>query len=245
MPRLRLSHQDRSWPELFKAAHAYRKLRVLVDAELLDGDQAAWTIENLLAGFLAHEDVECWRYSDDGPPPGTRQLTSPAGFQAAAGWAVATPAPPGSFATHAVIYATGDSAGRTWISDESALGASLDTRSGAYESLEPAEAVARRSADAVAACVAQQVRADLFITNREYLHKVTWALGRGVTYCLPAGAFALVSLYLRAQGEFLAWKDSRGSSSASFNKGLFYQVGARELLPEASASLRRPVSKGP
>jgi hypothetical protein len=155
------------------------------------------------------------------------------------------PAPPGSFATHAVVYATGDSAGRTSISDESALGASLDTRSGAYESLEPAEAVARRSADAVAACVAQQVRADLFITNREYLHKVTWALGRGLTYCLPAGAFALVSLYLRAQGEFLAWKDSRGSSSASFNKGLFYQVGARELLPEASASLRRPVSKGP
>ena len=94
-----------------------------------------------------------------------------------------------------------------------------------------AEAGARRSADALAACVAQQLKADLFVTSREYLHRVTWPLGRGVTYCRPGGALALVSLYLRGQGEFLVWKDSGSASSASFNKGLFYWVGARELLP--------------
>ena len=49
MPRLRLSHQDSSWSELFKAAGVYRKLRVLVDAELLEGGAAAWTAESLLA----------------------------------------------------------------------------------------------------------------------------------------------------------------------------------------------------
>jgi hypothetical protein len=203
----------------------------MVDADILDGDPATWTSENLLAGFLTHEDIESWKYSDKGPPPGTRKLTSPAGVQAAAGWAVATPAPPGSFATHAVVYAVGDSVSRTWLSDETVLGASLDTRSEAYSALEPAEAAARRSADALAARVAQEVKADLFITNREYLHKVTGPLGRGVTYCLPAGALALVSLYLRAQGEFLVWKDPHASSSATFNKGVFYWVGARELLP--------------
>jgi len=230
MPRLRLSHQDRSWPELFKPAHVLRKLRVMVDVGILDGDPAAWTIENLLAGFLTHEDVESWRYGDNGPPPETRKLTSPAGVQAAAGWAVATPAPLGSFATHAVVYASGDVVSRTWLSDETVWAASLDTRSRAYSALEPAEAVTRRSADALAARVAQEVKADLFITDREYLHKVTGPLGRGVTYCLPAGALALASLYLRAQGEFLVWKDPHGSS-ATFNKGLFYWVGARELLP--------------
>lgn len=231
VPRLRLSHQDRSWPELFEPAHAFRKLRVLVDAELLEGDVATWTIENLLAGFLTQQDIECWRYSDDGPPPETRQLTSPAGFRATAGWAIATAAPPGSGAPHAVVHATGDLAGRTWISDESILAAAIDMRSEAYKSLEPAEAATRRAADALAACVAQQLRADLYITSREYLHGVTWALGRGVTYCAPAGALALVSLYLRAQGEFLVWKDSRSNSSASFDKGMFYWVAARDLLP--------------
>jgi hypothetical protein len=231
MPRLRLSHQDRSWSELFKAARVYRKLRVLVDAELLEGSAVAWTAESLLAGFLSHEDVECWKYRDGGPPPGTRTVISPAGFRGTPGWAVATAEPPGSFATHSVVYASGDSVGRTMISDESVLAASLDTRSGAYESLEPVEAGARRSADALAACVAQQLRADLFVTSREYLHRVTWPLGRGVTYCRPGGALALVSLYLRGQGEFLVWKDPGSASSASFNKGLFYWVGARELLP--------------
>jgi hypothetical protein len=33
------------------------------------------------------------------------------------------------------------------------------------------------------------------------------------------------------QGDFLVWKDPGSASSASFNKGLFYWVGARELLP--------------
>ena len=75
VPRLRLSHQDRSWPELFKATHLYRKLRVVVDAELLD-DATTWTAENLVAGFLSHTDVECWKYRDDGPPPRDPRVTS-------------------------------------------------------------------------------------------------------------------------------------------------------------------------
>lgn len=232
MPRLRVRHQDRSWPELFKPERGQlRKLRVMVDADMPSGNPAAWAIENLLAGFVTHEDVECWKYSDGGPPPGTRQLASPAGFQAAAGWAIASPTPPGGFATHAVIYALGDLVCRSWLHDEIVWAASLDTKSKAYSALEPAEAAARRSADALAARVAQEIKADLFITDREYLHNVTGPLGRGVTYCLPAGALALVSLYLRTQGDFLFWKNPHDSSPATINKGQYYWVGARELLP--------------
>src|SRR5450755_4844258 len=110
MPRLRLSHQDRSWPELFKVARTHR---VVVDAELLDGDPTAWTAENLLAGFLSHGDVECWTYRGDGPPPGTREVTSAAGFRAAAGDCGTV----GKLRhTHSVVYATAHSAGRTMIS---------------------------------------------------------------------------------------------------------------------------------
>jgi hypothetical protein len=40
-----------------------------------------------------------------------------------------------------------------------------------------------------------------------------------------------VGLYLRTQGKFLLWKDQADRASYSFDKGLYYWVGARELLP--------------
>jgi hypothetical protein len=52
-----------------------------------------------------------------------------------------------------------------------------------------------------------------------------------VTFCAPADALALVSLYLRTQGDFLIWKDPDRKGIERFPKGLFYWVGARELLP--------------
>jgi hypothetical protein len=42
---------------------------------------------------------------------------------------------------------------------------------------------------------------------------------------------ALVSLYLRAQGDFLIWKDPNRNGVECFDKGLFYWVGTCELLP--------------
>ena len=48
----------------------------MVDARLLGGAPGSWTVENLFAGLLTHEDIQFWRYRDDGPPPGTPQLTS-------------------------------------------------------------------------------------------------------------------------------------------------------------------------
>src|SRR6266487_809780 len=107
-PRLRLSHHDRGWSELFKPAHSLRKMRVMADAELLSGDPDALTIENTLAGLLTHEDIQFWRYSDDGPPPGTAQVTSMSGERVARGWVVAKPAPPGSLTTHTVAWSVGE-----------------------------------------------------------------------------------------------------------------------------------------
>jgi len=39
-------------------------------------------------------------------------------------------------------------------------------------------------------------------------------------------------LYLRSQGTFLIGKDPGSKSTYSFNQGLYYWVGTRELLPE-------------
>lgn len=71
------------------------------------------------------------------------------------------------------------------------------------------------------------MKADLYITDRPYLHDRGRAFARGVTICRPEDALPLLSLYLRRQDRFLV--DQR----FAFNRGLFYWVGTRELLPEA------------
>jgi hypothetical protein len=53
------------------------------------------------------------------------------------------------------------------------------------------------------------------------------AFARGVTVCHPEDALPLLSLYLRRQDRFLIDRNFR------FNRGLFYWVATRELLPEA------------
>ena len=48
----------------------------------------------------------------------------------------------------------------------------------------------RRRTDALAAKVAETINADIFITEREYLHGMTWTLADGVTYCTIEDALA-------------------------------------------------------
>ena len=203
----------------------------MIDAELLGGDTGAWTIENLLTDLLTHEDIQFWRYSDDGPPPGTPHRTSTSGQRVAVGWTVVKLAPPGGLATHTLSWSVDKQAFHTELVGEPVLSASTDSRTKAYEALDPDQALAHRTADAVAACAARQIKADLYITNREYLHRLTRSIGEGVTFCIPRDAVALVALYLRTQGEFLIWKDPGSGTWYRFDKGLYYWVGARELLP--------------
>jgi hypothetical protein len=230
-PRLRLSYHDRSRTEVFKATNSLRELRVLVDADLLGTDISEWSIDSLLASLVTHEDIDLFRYSDDGPPPGTPELSSPWGTRAAIGWAVASPEPERGLISHRVVWSDGRSI--SYGGGEVAVqAATMDTRADAYRD-DPEGFAARRAADAIAASAAETIKADLYITKREYLHQVSWSLGRGVTFCSPADALSLIGLYLRTQGEFLVWKDPASKSTYRFNKGLFYWVGARELLPAA------------
>lgn len=235
MPRLRLSRYDLSWTELFKVGQTLRKLRVMVDADLLEGPTSAVpTPIDLLGGLLTHDDIEVWRYADGGPPPGTPEPTSSwggAGYPI--GWIVATPAEPaGEMVTHDLVWSDGETATQGAIVGNVVEVAAHDTSTAAYADLPIDDARQRRESDAVAACAAQELKADLYITNRPYLHAATWALTDGVTVCSPAQALAVVGLYLRSQGTFLIWRGNDGKGGETFNKGLFYWVGARELLPE-------------
>jgi hypothetical protein len=207
-------------------------MRVLADAELLGNDAGTWTAESLLVGLLTHKDIQFWRYSDKGSPPGTRKVTSLSGQPVAAGWVVTKAgAPPGERTTHTVAWEVDGVGYQMGLTGEPVLAASTDSRTKAYETLDPDQASARRIADAIAACAAKQVKADLYITNREYLHRLTRSIGEGVTFCTAAEALALVGLYLRSEGDFVVWKDPGGDTPYRFDKGLYYWVGARELLP--------------
>ena len=91
-------------------------------------------------------------------------------------------------------------------------------------------AQARRKADALAAQAAEAIGADMFVTRRPYLRETKLPLGTMV--CTPEEALAFLGLYLRTQGVFEVHRDPAGGSYR-MNEGLYFWVGARELLPEA------------
>ncbi len=208
-----------------------RPMRVMVDAELLRGGHAGdRTVAGLLVGFLTCEGIAYRRYSDESPRLGGAWRVTSAGERVPVGWVV-TEASHENTDSYSVAWAVGDHAFRTALAGEPSLFAKHDCHTRAYDSLGPEQALARRIADAVAACAARQVTADPYITERPYLHHTKLPTVQGVTVCTPAEALALIGLYLRTQGDFLVWKDPGSKRAATFNKGLFYWVGARELLP--------------
>jgi len=71
---------------------------------------------------------------------------------------------------------------------------------------------------------------DILITEREYLLKRKPS-SRNVSCLTVRDALALVSLYLRTQNEYLEWRSPDGHGTVRTNKGAFYWVGGRELLP--------------
>jgi len=106
--------------------------------------------------------------------------------------------------------------------------AEKDVSTDAYGDLPPEKAAERRRQDAIAAQVASEgVHADMYITEREFLHKRGGYVTRGTTVCTPKDALAVLGLYFRSQGEFCVL------NRYMFNRGLFFWVGARELLPSA------------
>jgi hypothetical protein len=103
----------------------------------------------------------------------------------------------------------------------------------AYRDLDGGAAVDQRARDALAAEVAQAVGADIFITERPYLSETQAAIGQGVVICRTAEALALVSLYLRSQGEYVVLPAPDGTGGLSMNEGLYYLVGSVELLSQS------------
>lgn len=245
IPRLSLAQRTgtggSSWPAvderqatpLFHGRQPFRKLVVLLDSVLLDGlDESAWSKEWLLAGLLTLDVVECLRYADDGPPADAPTRLSARSGEQALGWAVLGPEEPGT--RHWPLrWSRPDTTTEAAVIGDGPGAAASDDRTDAYRALEPALAAERRKADALAVLVAETIGADIFITDREYLYEMTWKLADGVTCCGLDDALTVIGLYLRSQGEFVISRDPAGRGTHTMNRGLYYWVGTRELLPSA------------
>jgi hypothetical protein len=199
----------------------------MVDAHLIDNETAS-SRTFLLAGLLSHGLIRTYRYADDGPPPEVPRSTHDWAGEVAPGWILVKEESDPGISSHSVVRAIGDTVGRSSIVGQDVLRL-VDHGLGASANNDP-EAQAQRRKDAVAAMAAESIGADLYITDRDYLHEISWPLAKSVTFMRPDDALPLVSLYLRTQGEFLVWIGP--SYSSRFNRGLFYWVGTRELLPE-------------
>lgn len=217
---------------LFASRSSLRKLRVLIDVDVLESlKTTSITSDLILAGLLTHPLVTFYRYADEGPPPKIKAREYGDWAKAYEGWAtVELPEP--KMGVRAVTYAD-DTVTHTGIMGDIIEMAREDNRTNVYSELGPDGAALRREADAVASQVASSIGADIFITNRPFLHQGHAAYTRNITVLTPSSALPLVSLYLRAQGDFLTFRSPDGGGTAKMNRGLFYWVGTRELLPSA------------
>ena len=209
--------------ELYVGRTPLRKIRIMVDAELLTSGTVSdeMSPRELMTDLLDHELVSTFRYADSGPP----NTAVPNEHGAYSGWIVVDERSD-SNSRGASFLSAPDTTTHASIRGNIADVAADDVRAPAYAEKSLVDAAIQRRADGTAAQVASQaLGADLYITEREYLHVVDWDVAAGVTICRPDDALAALGLYLRAQGAFLVTR------SISFNRGLFYWVATRELLP--------------
>ncbi|MGN6275848.1 MAG: hypothetical protein ACTHNP_07960 [Solirubrobacterales bacterium] len=218
---------------VFSPRPPLRKLVVVVDYDLLETLSCSRSSEDsLLSGLLSHPYIEVFRISDDGPPETAERGSTEQGVEYVPGWIVMGE----SSAEGGITPLVQASKDGTRIVRRALIGnapevAEDDPTSTAYQERGEDGAAAQRASDIRMLEAAREVGADLFITIRPYLHDLTWGFAREVAVGTPRQALPLVSLYLRRQGVFLSCRSPNGSATDSFNRGLFYWVGTRDLLP--------------
>jgi hypothetical protein len=106
----------------------------------------------------------------------------------------------------------------------------VDDRS--YLALAPEAAAQQRHDDAVAVAAAAEADADLFVTNRPFLLSGNWSVHANITVCDLTDALAHVGFFLRSRAVYIAWATPDRGPVMQFNRGLYFWVATRTLLPE-------------
>ncbi|MGY1692304.1 hypothetical protein [Geodermatophilus sp. SYSU D01105] len=232
---------------LFAQGAPLRKMRVVLDAAV--GASTAQDKLHLLLGLLTHPHIELYRYADDGPPADAPRRSIDWLGEVVPGW-IALEETPESLRDFAVTYADEDGVAQGAVMAHHFMElARGDGEAVSYRELPAGVAATRRAADVLAARVVDAAHADVFITERSYLFEDRrFAPTRGITVLRPLDALPLIGLYLRQQGEYITWRSADGHGMATFNRGLFYWVATRALLPEGwrwmTACVRESTASG-
>ncbi|MET7707025.1 hypothetical protein [Micromonospora sp. NPDC005413] len=203
---------------------------MLLDAGVVQrANECEESLEALLVGLLAHDLIELYRYSDDGPPVDAPRFKAGDQQGSAIGWVEVLD---DSRNDYRGVWWANDSS-RTFGSFHLSLARLVESESSAGASVDPpTEQVAERARLAGnAAGAAEAVGAHLFVTNRAQLTASRYRQRKN--WLSPSEAIAFVSLYLRAQDVYLASVSPDGRYSIAFDRGMFFWVGTRELLPSA------------
>lgn len=203
---------------------------VLVDHELLAEESSSWSKESLLSGLLTHPYVQVVRFADGGPPSSVERVESPWAGECVPGWAVLDPRDEESGEVLGFTTGDGGTVTRHGIHGNLSLIARNDKSNPVYSDLEAAEASRRREADALGALVAENLAADLYITQRKYLTGERKGQIRNALICTPQQALPLVSLYLRRQGVFVYLRAVDGFEYRCSQR-IYFFTGALDLLP--------------
>lgn len=235
---------------LFQQGTPLRRMRVLLDADCGRGDPPDRS-HQLLLGLLTHPYIEAWRYADEGPPPEADRRAEDRGGEVVPGWVTLDKdESPTGLRDYGVTAATSTGSRETAVAARQFMEiAAADEEADSYAALAPDAAAAQRAADVLAALVAATLDVDLFISTRPYLYEVRrFRPARGVLVIRPEDALPVIGLYLRRQGQFIGWRSTNGAGTATLNRGLFYWMATRALLPQGwrwmTACVRQSAATG-
>ncbi|MEA3055936.1 MAG: hypothetical protein QOD30_1368, partial [Actinomycetota bacterium] len=224
------THESKKGAHLFDPRPRFRHIVVMIDAHLLTATPSRLaTRAALLTSLLEVPLVRCYRYADNGPPPSVEPDADQWGGQLFYdGWVVVQPDTDPAARSWGVTYTYEGHLVQSAVHNGGHFHfAREDVTIAAYQELPLEVARIHRFSDALAAQVASSaLGADLYITEREYVHEAGWHVARGVTVCTPEEALPLVGLYLRAQGRHHI------SARHTHSRRLFFDVAVHELLPQ-------------
>jgi hypothetical protein len=220
---------------MFDPTVTFRKLSVLIDEVTRENLRASEPDKaHLLDFLLALPQVFYLRYRDHGPSKDViHDDVAPDGRKLYRDWAIAHREGPEETLKMAIVSPhAGTYGSASAVSHNFPESAARDVQSTAYSGRSRQEAAQLRRRSVEALRIADAVEADLFITDRAYLFEKGATYAMTATPMTPEQAIAMISLFLRAQ-KIYPIDGSHGSIPVSMNRGLFFWVGTRELLPAA------------
>jgi hypothetical protein len=244
IPRLRRDQQIRhladEWPQLkghgpldarhlFQGRARHRKLVVVVDDGLLEKEaDGLFSQRRLLTNLLTHPYVVCYRHSDEGPPADEVRDGPARGFRTAPGWIITEILDEGAL----VEVPHGEAVTTTHVWPNQLTIAYRDRKSTSYAELVPGEAADQRKRDAVAVGAADELGADIYVSERPYVAERLAVRTEGVTCVDIPGALAVLGLYFRSQDTYPV---HRGAplGNRGMNKDWYSWVATHQAIPSA------------